>query len=180
MTPTWLQWQGIIEVIIFDSTDSLIIYNTKFAIIKHCIQKVFYYHVYLTLQICADMDKGEDPLASSGEEMDSSAPVTAKKDRTRDVATGSTGSSYQSIRPSSTSSRNSSVGGPLPSTSASNPNCISNLSLQIRKIKMLQLLHVSWAAMTLSGPRTMAHCMATPLWTTGPSLPTSGSCTTRS
>ena len=135
MTPTWLQWQGIIEVIIFDSTDSLIIYNTKFAIIKHCIQKVFYYHVYLTLQICADMDKGEDPLASSGEEMDSSAPVAAKKDRTRDVATGSTGSSSQSIRPSSTSSRNSSVGGPLPSTSASNPNCISNLSLQIRKIK---------------------------------------------
>ena len=177
MTPTWLQWQGIIEVITFDSTNSLTIHNTKFALITDWKQKLFYSHVYLTLLICADMDKTEDPLASSGDEMDSSAPAAAKKDRSRDVASGS---SYQPSRRSSSSSRNSSAGGPLPNTSASNPNCISNLSLQIRKIKMLQLLHVSWAAMTLSGPRTMAHCMATPLWTTGPSLPTSGSCTTRS
>ena len=29
MTPTWLQWQGIIEVITFDSTNSLTIHNTK-------------------------------------------------------------------------------------------------------------------------------------------------------
>ena len=68
----------------------------------------------------------------SGEEMDSSAPAAAKKDLTRDVASGS---SYQPSRPSSTSSRSSSASGPLPSTSASNPNSISNLSLQIRRIK---------------------------------------------
>ena len=76
------------------------------------------------------MDKTEDPLASSEEEMDSSAPAAAKKDRTRDMASGS---SYQPSRPSSASSRCSSVSGPLPCTSAS--NSISNLSLQIRRIK---------------------------------------------
>ena len=78
------------------------------------------------------MDQTEDPLASSGEEKDLTAPAATKKDLTMTTASGS---SYQPSRPSSTSSRSSSAGGPLPSSSASHPNSISNLSLQIRKVK---------------------------------------------
>ena len=104
----------------------------KYLQLFDCKLQLFKVHVYLTLLICADMDQTEDPLASSGEEMDSTAPAAAKKDLTRDMASGS---SYQPSRPSSTSSRSSSASGPLPSTSASNPNSISNLSLQIRRIK---------------------------------------------
>ena len=102
----------------------------KYSQIIKCKLMLYKIHVFQTLLNCADMDKTEDPLASSGEEMDSSAPAAAKKDRTRDVASGS---SYQPSRPSSTSSRCSSVSGPLPRTSAS--NSISNPSLQIRRIK---------------------------------------------
>ena len=48
LTPVWLQWQGKIELVIFNSTSSIIIYNTKHSLLLECKRMVFKFHFYLT------------------------------------------------------------------------------------------------------------------------------------
>ena len=97
LPPFWITRHGKMDGIIHDYMLLKICNNRKYSQIIKCTLMLYKIHVFQTLLNCADMDKTEDPLASSEEEMDSSAPAAAKKDRTRDMASGS---SYQPSRPS--------------------------------------------------------------------------------
>ena len=75
----WIHWQDKMQV-------KILILKQKYEQLIDCNLQLFKVHVYLTLQFYAGMDQTEDPLASSGEEMDSTAPAATKKDLSRTTA----------------------------------------------------------------------------------------------